>query len=144
MTIAILHAVHDISNSLTPTYISHLFTAQSSISSHSTQSSTRDDYYVKHSIKIKQTKYHVSLFQDMVSKSGKVYLVKCVTYPKINFKINVHDALLRILTEENNCIALPALITKISWKLAFLHLHFFYFKIYIIVNLISFIFALSL
>ena len=111
---AILHAVHDISNSLTPTYISHLFTAQSSISSHSTQSSTRDDYYVKHSIKIKQTKYHVSLFQDMVSKSGKVYLVKCVTYPKINFKINVHDALLRILTKENNCIALPALITKIS------------------------------
>lgn len=114
MTIAILHAVHDISNSLTPTYISHLFTAQSSISSHSTQSSTRDDYYVKHSIKIKQTKYHVSLFQDMVSKSGKVYLVKCITYPKINFKINVHDAILRILTEENNCIALPALITKIS------------------------------
>ena len=55
MTIAILHAVHDISNSLTPTYISNLFTAQSSISSHSTQLSTRGDYYVKHSIKIKQS-----------------------------------------------------------------------------------------
>ena len=31
-----------------------------------------------------------------------------------NFKSNVHDTLLRILSEENDYIDLPALITKIS------------------------------
>ena len=33
---------------------------------------------------------------------------------KNNFKINVHDTLLRILSEENDYIDLPDLITKIS------------------------------
>ena len=34
---------------------------------------------------------------------------------KNNFKINVHDILLRILSEENDYIDLPDLIAKISW-----------------------------
>lgn len=33
---------------------------------------------------------------------------------KNNFKINVHDTLLQILSEENDYIDLPSLITKIS------------------------------
>ena len=41
---------------------------------------------------------------------------------KNNFKINVHDTLLQILSEENDPIDLPDLIAKISWKLSFLYL----------------------
>ena len=43
---------------------------------------------------------------------------------KNNFKINVHNILLRILSEENDHIDLPALIAKISWKLGFLYLQY--------------------
>ena len=39
---------------------------------------------------------------------------------KNNFKINVQDTLLRILSEENDYIDLPDLITEIFWKLGFL------------------------
>ena len=46
-SVAIL--MHDISNSLTPTNISNLFTSQSNIHSYNTRSSSRGDYYVKHS-----------------------------------------------------------------------------------------------
>ena len=41
---------------------------------------------------------------------------------KNNFKINVHDTLLWILSEENDPIDLHDLTTKISWKLGFLDL----------------------
>ena len=37
---------------------------------------------------------------------------------KNNFKINVHNILLRILSEENDNIDLPDLIAKIFWKLS--------------------------
>ena len=43
---------------------------------------------------------------------------------KNNIKINVHDTLLRTLSEENDYIDLPDLITKISWKLGFLYAMF--------------------
>ena len=51
---------------------------------------------------------------------------------KNNFKINVHDTLLRILSEENDYIDLPDLITKISWKTRLL-----IFAMSMIVNLIK-------
>ena len=41
---------------------------------------------------------------------------------KKNFKINVHDTLLRMQSEENDYIDLRDLITKISRKLGFLYL----------------------
>ena len=43
---------------------------------------------------------------------------------KNNFKINVHNILLRILSEENDHIDLPDLTAKISWKLSFLYLQY--------------------
>ena len=52
-SVAIL--MHDISNSLTPTNISNLFASQSNIHSYNTRSSSRGDYYVKHSRLDKQT-----------------------------------------------------------------------------------------
>ena len=80
-SVAIL--MHGISNSLTPTDISNLFASQSNIH---TRSFSRGDYYVKHSRLDKQT------------KSFSRYGVKIWN----NFKINVHDTLLRILSEEND------------------------------------------
>ena len=47
--------MHDISNSLTPTNVSNLFAYQSNIHSYNTRSSSRGDYYVKHSRLDKQT-----------------------------------------------------------------------------------------
>ena len=52
---------------------------------------------------------------------------------KNNFKINVHNILLRILSEENDNIDLPDLIAKIFWKLTALLI----FAIYITVKLIE-------
>ena len=43
---------------------------------------------------------------------------------KNDFKINVHDTLLQILSKENDHIDLPNLIAKISWKLSFLYLQY--------------------
>ena len=43
---------------------------------------------------------------------------------KNNFKINVHDTLLRILSEENDYIDKPDLKTKTSRKLGFLYLQY--------------------
>ena len=108
-SIAIL--MHDISNSLTPTNISNLFASQSNIHSYTnTRSSSRDEYYVKHSRLDKQTKsfsrYGVKIWNSLPCEMCQM--------SKNNFKINVHDTLLRILSEENDYIDLPDLITKIS------------------------------
>ena len=107
-SVAIL--MHDISNSLTPTNISNLFASQSNIHSYNTRSSSRGDYYVKHSRLDKQTKsfsrYGVKIWNSLPCEMRQM--------SKNNFKINVHDTLLRILSEENDYIDLPDLITKIS------------------------------
>ena len=110
--------MHDISNSLTPTNISNLFASQSNIHSYNTRSSSRGDYYVKHSRLDKQTKsfsrYGVKIWNSLPCEMRQM--------SKNNFKINVHDTLLWILSEENDPIDLHDLITKISWKLGFLDL----------------------
>ena len=109
-SVAIL--MHDISNSLTPTNISNLFASQSNIHSYNTRSSSRGDYYVKHSRLDKQTKsfsrYGVKIWNSLPCEMRQM--------SKNNFKINVHDTLLRILSEENDYIdfILLDLITKIS------------------------------
>ena len=95
-SVAIL--MHDISNSLTPTNISNLFASQSNIHSYNTRSSSRGDYYVKHSRLDKQTKsfsrYGVKIWNSLPCEMRQM--------SKNNFKINVHDTLLRILSEEND------------------------------------------
>ena len=100
------------------TNISSLFASQSNIHSYNTRSSSRGDYYVKHSRLDKQTKsfsrYGVKIWNSLPCEMRQM--------SKNNFKINVHDTLLRILSEENDYIDLPDLITKISWKLGFLYL----------------------
>ena len=115
-SVAIL--MHDISNSLTPTNISNLFASQSNIHSYNTRSSSRGDYYVKHSRLDKQTKsfsrYGVKIWNSLPCEMRQM--------SKNNFKINVHDTLLLILSEENDYIDLPDVITKISLKLGFLYL----------------------
>ena len=104
--------MHDISNSLTPTNISNLFASQSNIHSYNTRSSSGGDYYVKHSRLDKQTKsfsrYGVKIWNSLPCEIRQM--------SKNNFKINVHDTLLRILSEENDYIdfILLDLITKIS------------------------------
>ena len=74
--------MHDISNSLTPTNISNLFASQSNIHSYNTRSSSRGDYYVKHSRLYKQTKsfsrYGVKIWNSLK--------MKCVKCPKITLK----------------------------------------------------------
>ena len=104
-SVAIL--MHDISNSLTPTNISNLFASQYNILSYNTRSSSRGDYYVKHSRLDKQTKsfsrYGVKTWNSLPCEMREM--------SKNNFKINVHDTLLQILSEEN---FLPDLMTKIS------------------------------
>ena len=100
------------------TSISSLFASQSNIHSYNTRSSLRGDYYVKHSRLDKQTKsfsrYGVKIWNSLPCEMRQM--------SKNNFKINVHDTLLRILSEENDYIDLPDLITKISWKLGFLYM----------------------
>ena len=56
------------------------------------------------------------LFSELCSVFlwDKFLLQKKYQMSKNNFKINVHDTLLRILSEENDYIDLPDLITKIS------------------------------
>ena len=103
--------MHGISNSLTPTNITNLFASQSNIhSTYNTRSSSRGDYYVKHSRLDKQTKcfsrYGVKIWNSLPCEMRQM--------SKNNFKINVHDTLLLILSEENDYIDLPDVITKIS------------------------------
>ena len=95
--------MHDISNSLTPTNVSNLFASQSNIHSYNTRSSSGGDYCVKHSRLYKQTKsfsrYGVKIWNSLK--------MKCFQMSKNNFKINVHDTLLGILSEENDGIDSP-------------------------------------
>ena len=84
--------------------------SQSNIHSYNTRPSSRSDYYVKHSRLDKQTKsfsrYGVKIWNSLPCEMRQM--------SKNNFKINVHDTLLRILSEENGHIDLRDLITKIS------------------------------
>ena len=105
-SVAIL--IHDISNSWKATNISNLFASQSNIYSFNTRSSSRGDYrYVKrHSRLDKQTKsfsrYGVRIWNSLPGGMPQM--------SKNNFKINVHNSLLRILSEENDYIDLPDLL----------------------------------
>ena len=89
-SVAIL--MHDLSNSLTPAITSNLFASQSNIHSYITRSSSRVDYYVKHSRLDKQTKsfsrYGVKIWNSLPCEMRQM--------SKNSFKINVHDTLLRI------------------------------------------------
>ena len=83
--------------------------------SYNKRSSSRGDYYVKHSKLDKQTK---SLSRYGV-KNWNSLLRKMRQMSKNTFKISVRDStLLRILSEENNYIDLPDLITKFPENLA--------------------------
>ena len=90
--------MHDISNSLTLSNISNLFSFQSNIHSYNTRSSSRGDYYVKHSRLDKNsfTRYGVKIWNSLPCEMLQM--------SKNNFKINVNDTLLRILSEENDYI----------------------------------------
>ena len=89
-SVAIL--MHDISNSLTSAITSNLFASQSNIHSYITRSSSRVDYYVKHSRLDKQTKsfsrYGVKIWNSLPCEMRQM--------SKNSLKINVHDTLLRI------------------------------------------------
>ena len=88
--------MHDISNSLTPTNMSNVFAFQSNIHSYNTRSSSRGDYYVKHSRLDKQTKsfsrYGLKVWDSLPCEMRQM--------SKNNYKIKVPDTLLRILSEE--------------------------------------------
>ena len=115
-SVAIL--MHDISNSLTPTNISNLFASQSNIHSYNTRSSSRGDYYVKHSRLDKQTKsfsrYGVKIWNSLPCEMRQMF--------KNNFKINVHDTLLRTpycLRQFSRQINLPFSCSSSSVKESF-------------------------
>ena len=88
--------MHDISNSLTPTNISNLFASQSSIHSYNTRSPSRGDY-VEHSKLDKQTKsfsrYGVKIWNGLLREMRHM--------SKNNFKVNVHENILQILSEND-------------------------------------------
>ena len=70
--------MHDISNSLIPTNISNLFASQSNIHSYDdTRSSSRGDYYVKHSRLDKQTKpfsrYRVKIWNSLALPNSTLF-----------------------------------------------------------------------
>ena len=97
-----------ISNSLTLTSMSNFFASQSNII-RIIQGHLQGDYCVKHSRLDKQTKsfssYGLKIWNSLLRQMHQM--------PKNTFKINVHENLLRILSE-NGYIDLPDLITKIS------------------------------
>ena len=76
--------MHDFSNNLSPPNIANLFISKVRIHSHNRRSSSRGDYFVKHSRLDKQIK---SFSRRMVEKFEIVYLVKSVIYLKTILKL---------------------------------------------------------
>ena len=106
-SVAIL--IHDISNSGKTTNISNLFASQSIIFIHLIQDHLQEviiSYVKRHSRLDKQTKsfsrYDVRIWNSLPGGMPQM--------SKNNFKINVHNSLLQILSEENDYIDLPDLL----------------------------------
>ena len=97
--------MHDVSNNISPPQISNLFHYQHNIHSYITRSSTRGNFFLKYSKTNKQnmsfSKNGVRIWNSLSSKFHQM--------PKTKFKRNIHNMLLRKLSEANECINLSDL-----------------------------------
>ena len=102
--------MYDVSRLSVPSNISDLFTKVNEIHTHTTRSSSSDNFYIKSS----SLSLNQRSFARFGAKLWNSYQDKFRQLPKSAFKKLVHGLLLSILEAEDNYVETPILLHKIA------------------------------